>query len=486
MKRILLFIAIMAYAMVAGAAEKACIDLGRDPFGNRDAMPALIALVGAEEAKVFAELMATTSGEEVTITPDMRFDMEFGNYKLQKDVCVNGNERATAFVSPKTGKVVLFPWKCLNPSLLVSHRAEVVAQVAPPAQVAPVVAPVSATVAPAPVETAPPASVSAFDPPRRIEIEAGAGIGAWTNSLAKGDWAYAEALLWNEVGGGKSVGAGFYGNYGSGESRLSDYSWKEHALGVQVGVKGSYKDDDGKPANWQAKLRLLQERIHGGSPTSGYAMSQENMKVGLYLENMKRINAECIEGWSIEGWKSFDASIKSTWAGDTLQKRDQAQANYVRECRIDKLWRWRLSTGLSWTGWDHQTWAALGVELKYDFSNKVVLAFGPNLKVPLGVSSVYAGRSVADMATLGFGIRLEYGDKWRYDDENRRVGEIVEIDPTTGAPITAVPATPVAGTAPAVGSPVAVPVAPATQAVSKGSDPCFTCDNRPGSWQPLE
>lgn len=477
-------------AMAAGAAEKGCIDLGRDPFGDRDAMPALVALVGAEEAKVFAELMAMTPGEEVTITSDMRFDMEFGNYKLQKDVCVKGDERATAFVNPATGKVMVFPWKCLNPSLLVSHRAEVVAPViAPaPAALAMPVTPVAespAAVAPAPA-VAPPASVSAFDPPRRIEIEAGAGIGVWSNNLAEGRWAYVEGLLWKEIGGGQSIGAGVYGTAESGESKVPDYSWRGQAIGAQVGMKGSYKSDDGQPANWQIKGRIVSERIHGGSPTSGYAMSQQNMKAGVYLENMKRINAECIAGWNAEGWVSFRESIKSTWAGDKPQSRDQAQANYVQECRINKLWSWRLSTGLSFTSWDHQAWAGLGVELKYDFTNKVVIAFGPNLKVPLGVSSVYAGRSVADLATLGFGIRIEYGDKWREDDANRRVGEIVEIDPATGAPIRAVSATPVAGTVPAVASPVAVQAVPATQAVSKGSDPCFTCDNRPGSWHTLE
>ncbi|MFZ1720144.1 MAG: hypothetical protein WAU28_02215 [Candidatus Moraniibacteriota bacterium] len=485
MKRILLFLVTMAYALVAGAAEKGCIDLGRNPFGDRDVMPALVTLVGAEKAQVFADLMATTQGESIIITPDMKFNMEFGNYKLLRGVCVKGAEQATAYAHPVTGEVLVIPAKCRNPSLLVNYRAEVATQVVPPAPVTPPEAP-PAEVAPAPAEVAPPSSVSAFDPPRRIEIEAGAGIGVWSNNLAEGKWGYVEGLLWNEVGGGMSIGGGVYGNTGSGESKVSDYSWHENAFGVQAGIKQSYKTEEGQSAQWQIKARLLQERIHGGSPTSGYAMSQQNMKAGVYLENMKRINAECIAGWNAEGWVSFKESIKSTWAGDKPQSRDQAQANYVQECRINKLWSWRLSTGLSFTSWDHQAWAGLGVELKYDFTNKVVIAFGPNLKVPLGVSSVYAGRSVADLATLGFGIRIEYGDKWREDDANRRVGEIVEINPATGAPITAVPATQVVGTAPAVGSPVAVPAVPATQAVSKGSDPCFTCDNRPGSWHTLE
>ncbi len=480
MKRKLMFLAIANILMAvgtAGAAEKGCIDLGRDPFGDRDVMPALVTLVGSEKAQVFADLMANTQGEQISITPDMRFNMGFGNYKYQKNVCVKGSELATAYAHPVTGEVLVIPAKCRNPSLLLSHRAEVVTQVEPPAPATPTPPAVTppAVVAPAPAEVAP-ASVSAFDPPRRIEVEAGAGIGAWINTLAKGDWAYAEALLWKEVGGGKSVGAGFYGNYGSGNSKLSDYSWKEHALGVQVGVKGSYKNDEGQPANWQAKLRLLDERIHGGSPTSGYAMSQQNLKAGVYLENMKRINDECIEGWNVEGWKSFDASIKSTWAGDTPQKRDQAQANWIRECRIDKLWSWRVSAGPAWTSWDNQFWANLGVQLKHDLAKGVVVRFGPSVGIPIfGVSKTYAGHSAADLLTRRFGVQFEFGDYLRIEDANRRVAEIT---PVTEGVVTA-NAVPAVQVAPAG-------VVPVMQAVSKGSDPCFTCDNRPGSWQPLE
>lgn len=463
----LLFLAAMVYAMVAGAAEKACIDLGRDPFGDRDVMPALVTLVGSEKAQVFAELMATTQGEQITITPDMKFNMEFGNYKLVKNVCVKGIEQATAYAHPVTGEVLVIPAKCRNPSLLVSHRAQVLTQVAAPALVAPVAVPVAAAVAPAPAAATQAASVSAFDPPRRIEVEAGAGVGVWGNRIAEGNWAYAEALLWKEIGDGKSVGAGFYGNYGSGDA-WGGYSWKEHGLGVQAGIKGSYTGDDGQPGNWQVKARLVDEHIRGSSAT--YAMEQHNLKFGLYAENMKKIDNECLEGWNVEGWKSFNASIKSSWAGDKPQSRDQAQANYVRECRINKLWSWRVTAGPAWTSWDKQFWAKMGLELKYDFSNNVVLRFGPSIGVPLNSSASYAGRPVSDLVTLGFGVRIEYGDYLRTEDAKRRVAEITPV--TEG--VATANAVPIAQAAPAV------------QAVSKGSDPCFTCDNRPGSWQPLQ
>ncbi len=470
----------MAVGTVAAAQN--CIDLGRDPFGDRDVMPALVTLVGTEKAKVFAELMANTQGEQMNITPDMRFNMEFGNYKLLKNVCVKGDEPATAYAHPVTGEILVIPAKCRNPSLLVSHRAEVVAQVTTPVPATPTVAP---PVAAAPVPAvATPASVSAFDPPRRLEVEVGAGIGAWTNNLAKGDWAYAEALLWKETGGGQSIGGGFYGNYGSGESKLSDYSWKEHSLGVQAGVKQSYKTADGQPAQWQVKGRLVDEKIHGGSPNSGYAMTQNNLKLGLYVENMKRINAECLEGWTVEGWKSFNASIKSTWAGDTPQSRDQAQANYIRECRINKLWSWRVSAGPAWTSWDNQFWANLGLELKYDFTNHIALRFGPSIGIPLGVSSTYADHSIADLTTFRFGVRLEFGDYLRTEDAKRREAEITPVNAVT--PIVAAP--PV--TSGVVTTPTAVKTAsvavPVTRATSTGNVPCFTCDNRAGSWQPLQ
>lgn len=469
MKRILLFLVTMAYAVVAGASEKACIDLGRDPFGDRDVMPALVTLVGTEKAQVFAELMANTQGEQIVITPDMKFNMEFGNYKLLKNVCVRGAEQATAYAHPVTGEVLVIPAKCRNPSLLVSHRAQVVTKVTAPV-VPPVVSPPTA-VAPVPTVATPPASVSAFDPPRRIEVEVGAGIGAWTNTLARGDWAYGEALVWGETGAGQSIGAGVYGNWGSGNSKLSDYSWREHAIGVQAGIKQSYKTEDGQSAQWQIKARLLQEKIHGGNPTSGYAMAQENLKLGLSIENLKRIDAQCLEGWNVEGWKSFNASIKSTWSGDTPQKRDQAQASYIRECRIDKLWSWRVTAGPAWTSWDNQFWANLGAELRYDFTNHIRLRFGPSVGIPLGVSSTYAGHSIGDLTTLRFGVRIEFGDYLRTEDAKRRVAEIT---PATSDVTNAVQVAPVAV------------VLPAVQTASKGSDPCFTCDNRPGSWQPLQ
>lgn len=469
MKRKLMFLAIANILMAvgtAGAAEKACIDLGRDPFGDRDVMPALVTLVGTEKAQVFAELMATTQGEQITITPDMKFNMEFGNYKLVKNVCVKGAEQATAYAHPVTGEVLVIPAKCRNPSLLVSHRAQVVAQVAAPAPVTPVAAPVAAAVAPAPA-VAPLESVSAFDPPRRIEVEAGAGVGVWGNRIAEGNWAYAEALLWGEIGDGTSVGVGLYGNYGNTYA-LGGYKAKEHGLGVQAGVKQSYKTEDGQAAQWQVKARLLDERIRGSSVT--YAMEQHNLKFGLYAENMKKIDAQCLEGWNVEGWKSFNASIKSSWAGDKPQSRDQAQANYIRECRINKLWSWRVTAGPAWTSWDKQFWAKMGVELKYDFANHVVLRFGPSIGVPLNSSATYAGRPASDLITFGFGVQLEYGDYLRTEDAKRRVAEIT---PVTDGVVTA-NAVPIAQAAPAV------------QAVSKGSDPCFTCDNRPGSWQPLQ
>lgn len=475
MKRKLMFLAIaniLMAASVAGAAEKACIDLGRDPFGDRDVMPALVTLVGTEKAQVFAELMANTQGEPITITSDMKFDMEFGNYKLVKNVCVKGSEAATAYAHPVTGEVLVIPAKCRNPSLLVSHRAALVPKEVPPVVPAPKVSVPPAVGAPAPTAT-PPVSVSAFDPPRRIEVEAGAGVGVWSNNLAKGDWAYGEALIWKETGVGQSIGAGVYGNFGSGNDKLSDYSWHEHALGVQAGVKQDYKTEDGKSAQWKAKARLLQERIHGGSPASGYAMSQENLKFGLAIENLKRIDAQCLEGWNVEGWKSFNASIKSTWAGDKPQSRDQAQANYIRECRIDKLWSWRVTAGPAWTSWDDQFWANLGAELRYDFTNHIALRFGPSVGIPLGVSGTYAGHSVADLTTLRFGVRIEYGDYFRTEDAKRRVAEITPV--TSGVST----ANQVQATAPVV------MVAPAIQAVSKSSDSCFTCDNRPGSWTTL-
>jgi hypothetical protein len=265
-----------------------------------------------------------------------------------------------------------------------------------------------------------------------LEHEPIVGGYLWQNELAKGYGFYGEYILWlrqcqknGSYSLGWSPGIGFYAYYAGGDSRISSYGWTEKGIGPEAALKYVGETKEGLPYQWQGKLRLVWER-QDGSNKEGYKMVQDNLKLGVYTEYLRRIDypGKWIVGVTAEGWITLGQSITSTWSGDTPQNRANAAISFLAQYKVNDDWSLRGSVGGFYQAWDKLFGLRIIAEARY----KETLMFGPQVAIfPFGLSSYYPGISPWSLTTWTAFVRLEFGNQIREWDAKRRAERVKPV-----------------------------------------------------------
>ncbi len=281
-------------------------------------------------------------------------------------------------------------------------------------------------------EEIPLAEVPEIKSERAIEHEPIIGAWIWDNKLAHGWGGYGEYMAWLReeypwgYANGWSPGAGIYGYYSEGDTETSPhYWWVERGWGPQIGLKYIGETKEGKPWQWQAKLRYVWEHTHGEN-IAGYEMHQDNTKLGLYTEVLKRTEPKWIIGATAEGWYALDRDINSTWSGDKPSNRTTLAVNALAQYKMNDDWQVRGVIGPFYQGWDKLWGLRASAEARY----KETVMFGPQLAIfPFGLSKVYDGiANAGDLTTLTGFVRVELGATVRNLDRNIRMEKVKKLD----------------------------------------------------------
>ncbi len=266
---------------------------------------------------------------------------------------------------------------------------------------------------------------------RKLAIEHEPIVGAymWKNNLARGWGGYAEYMAWlrkaslSGYTNGWSPGIGLYAMYSEGDSlNSSGYHWLERGLGPEIGIK--YIAAGEKPWQWQGKLRLVWEETKG-SNSLGYAMEQDNVKLGFYTEYARKESEKWIWGTTAEAWYALDRDINSTWSGDKPSRRMNLLFYLFAQRKLSDDWQLRGAGGIFHQRWDHMTGLRAQLEARY----KETLMFGSWISFfPFGLSSAYDGYSASDLTTIGGFVRLELGGIFREWDRNSRMSRVRKAD----------------------------------------------------------
>ena len=246
------------------------------------------------------------------------------------------------------------------------------------------------------------------------------GAGVYTNRVYKGDWGYGEGLCYVFKNGEWQHGPGFYAMVGGGESRTSTYANKESGIGLQYGVQRNFTNDRGRPSTFEVKARLLADHMWG-SNSEGYWVDQKDLKFGLYTSYYEK-HGENLVGVIGEYWKSFNPSVKSSWSGQQAQDRGSLgiYGVYERPLGDSGDWRLRLVGGAQHTNWDQQNWLRATAEFRY----QEWLMFGPQVSLPIGISTANQPLTHGDLTTFGAFIRVELGNEVRENDAKSREGQL--------------------------------------------------------------
>ena len=328
-----------------------------------------------------------------------------------------GHNEAARVYELATGTEIWIPLKCGNPYLRKMSLGAIVI----------------------PRPTSKPAIIAerkkpfVYIPPEKkkpvLEHEPIVGAYAWKNDLARGWGGYGEYIAWlrktslSGYANGWSPGIGLYGMYSEGDSlNSSGYHWLEKGIGPQVGIK--YIASGEKPWQWQGKLRLVWEEMKG-SNNVGYAMEQDNLKLGFYTEYARKESKKWIWGATGEAWFALNRDIDSTWSGDRPSKRMTLASYIFAQRKLSDNWQLRGAGGIFYQGWDRLTGLRAQLEARY----KETLMFGPWVSFfPFGLTSVYDGYSASDLTTVGGFVRLELGGIFREWDRNVRMSRIRKAD----------------------------------------------------------
>jgi len=408
----------------------------RDPY--RGTLEKALELLGypIEVRKAFVEKVRTTPKNKIVHIELRKGDriaaMTFGKAKVKRNVIAAWDDQyhlyaARLYETEFEGKVyrLIYPLVCGNWSRLEERPIP-----APP-EVPYIEPPV-----PQPVPTAPEAPpYIEEEKPCPIEHEPIVGIGTWGNGIAEGDFAYAEYMQWRkkclfDCSSEYSWGLGAYGSWEQGESELSSYEWDGHTVGPQAGLKysGLYFDKEDKKyrlQQWTSKVRLVWEKTEGDNDTSGYHMTQDNLKLGAYVEGVKEFDDKWMGIITAEGWIGLDESIKSTWSGDTPSDRGNVQLGVYGQYKINEDWSTRFGGGPFWQQWDDM----YGMHLRAEARWKNTVMFGPYANLfPFGKSSAYKGIPTSDLQTWGAFARVEFGEIIRQQDRKIRMQRVKAED----------------------------------------------------------
>lgn len=393
--------------------------LAKYPSRGPEAIMLLTGLGDAEAAILWGQLTGNPGNGRFEVKPDGRLvavldDSTKTTLELGNGMMIGGKTAITYSGDLKLGKPlsnnrlsalrtddgwVLSPKVCDN---ILSGRI-------PQKEVVPVPTTVEA------VQRQQELSVFADEQSCELEYELITGVGVWKNDAAQGHFYWGEGLISCELGDGYSVGAGFYGYGGSGESGTG-YSWDEGGIGPQVGLKrnflASHHDEFGQevlyPAGWQLKLRYLPNDYVEGRSDS-YHVKQWGQKFGLYGEYWQRVSESALYGVSAEAWWYDAGRFSSSWSGDSPQDRGSQAVSLFAQYRLSDDWQFRPIGRVFHQNWDKVTFLQVIPEFRYDES----LMISPWISVPI-INGNGAG------PTYGLTLRYELWGKLR--EKNERDG----------------------------------------------------------------
>lgn len=391
----------------------------------------------ASEIEEFSTLVAQGGCVEETFAKGTQFPwMSHGNAKVVKSLVATWQKPEAGRVCQlSSGRTVVILEKCGN--LTETAARPVVVPKEPEPQAEPEPEPEDAPVLPVHAKEG-----------DVIPCNLQAGAGVYQNRVYQGAWGYGEGLCYIFKNGEWQHGPGFYAMAGGGESRMSTYSNKETGYGLQYGIQRNWLGDRGQ-STFELKGRLLRDHMWG-SNKEGYWVDQKGYKFGLYGSYYER-HGENLVGAIGEYWQSFGQTVKSSWSGQQVQNRGSVGVYGVYEHPLteDDSWRLRWIAGVNYTNWDEQSWFRVTPEFRY----KEWLMFGPQLTVPIGISSLNQPLTTGDLTTVGAFVRVELGTEIRKADaENRE--EQVEYVPAAEAvmpihPVALIEAPPAEAAAPA-------------------------------------
>src|SRR3989344_5501907 len=367
-----------------------------------------------------------------------RLAMTFGKNKVRYNTVANWKDASMLLAAKKYTVTfdnivytLLYPLYCGNWSRIPDKiKEKITEEITPISSEQKIKAETPKIIAPQIIKR--PQYVQKVAPPcSEMEHEPILGGGTWRNGLAKGNFSYGEYLLWlkNRCGSEYAFGIGIYGNLENGESRASAYEWNGNGIGLQIGLKRSYSHINGEGKRylqqWVIKSRLVWEHTEGQNSESGYAMRQNNLKLGEYAEYVRQLSERFTGILSVECWYALNKSINSTWSGDQPANRTQLMAGLYSQYKINENWQTRFGGGPFYQGWDEMTGLHLRAELRY----KEIVMVGPyaNLFI-FGKSSIYDAISTSDLQTYGAFIRIEFGKIIRDWDEKRRMDRIRKMN----------------------------------------------------------
>lgn len=238
----------------------------------------------------------------------------------------------------------------------------------------------------------------------------GGGV-TWWNNLAEGNALFGEAVCWKDDVE-YQPGLGAYGSLESGESKLTPYTWDGSVIGPEVGLTHTWaKPPDGLLEQWQLKFRLVAESLSGrnkaiSSKSSGYRMTQDDLKLGLYGERLSQLSKRWQRIFIAEAWKMVSASKKSTIVGEKPENRDQAAAGIFGQYKFSESWSARAGASLFWQGWDRMS----GVRLQGEGRFREHFMAGPFVSIPFAVPEVdkQFNAEIGDLVTIGISGRFEF------------------------------------------------------------------------------
>ncbi|HDZ85693.1 MAG TPA: LysM domain-containing protein, partial [Candidatus Moranbacteria bacterium] len=365
-----------------------------------------------EVSKLFIEKINEDSSDgHHEISKGDRLAMVFGKNKIRRNTVANWKDETVKLASRKyvviiedTEYTLLYPFICGNWSRLPDKKIAVTPP-PPPKKTAREPEP---KIVLEQVETEEPITRKC----PRVEHEPIAGAGIWGNGIGRGKFAYAEYMAWlkKRCDSEYSFGLGVFGALEAGDSKTVTYEWDGYGIGPQIGLKRNWTYTDKhnmiRAQQIQLKARLVWEHNYGESSVSGYKMSQDSLKLGIYTEYVREMNDKWLGILTAEGWHALDRSIDSTWSGDEPSNRNQFMLGAYAQHRFNDTWQTRFGGGPFYQGWDDMYGLHLRAELRW----KEIIMIGPYVNLfPFGKSSTYDGVPTSDLQTIGAFVRLEAG-----------------------------------------------------------------------------
>ena len=254
-------------------------------------------------------------------------------------------------------------------------------------------------------------------PPQCLDFELSGGTGLLFGSEADMTdwWHYGEGMIWDSCWYW-SRGIGFYLNGDMGNTN-SPFEWSNFAPGMQAGIRYQdfVKNADGTahPYGFTAKLRLVWAEMTGNNSDSGFAMTQEDLLLGLYTEYVRRIKKGLIAGVSFEGWLSLVSDIDSNFEGVLSSNRARLELKAFVQKKVSDDWQVRGGAGIFHQLSDDITGAGPFIEFRYH--EWFMLGGGVNF---LSIGGFVAGPSV----------RVESGNYFRQKRDQQILDGIWAVD----------------------------------------------------------